>query len=61
MPDHPKLSERFPVALYEIFNEPTVTGPDTGECTWEEWKGIQEQIIDTIRVQTSEGSAWWAY
>ena len=38
------------VALYEVYNEPTVTGPDTGECTWEEWKGIQEQIIDTIRV-----------
>jgi hypothetical protein len=38
------------VALYEVFNEPTVTGEDTGECTWEEWKSIQEQIIDTIRV-----------
>lgn len=38
------------VALYEIFNEPTVTGEDTGACTWEEWKGLQEQIIDTIRV-----------
>ena len=38
------------VALYEVYNEPTVTAPDTGECTWEEWKGIQEQIIDTIRV-----------
>ena len=37
------------VALYELFNEPTVTGPDTGSCTWEEWKGIQEQIIDTVR------------
>ena len=24
------------VALYEVFNEPTVTAPDTGECTWEE-------------------------
>ena len=36
--------------MYEVYNEPTVTAPDTGECTWEEWKGIQEQIIDTIRV-----------
>lgn len=35
------------VALYELFNEPTVTG--TGSCTWSEWKSIQEQIIDTIR------------
>ena len=23
------------VALYEVYNEPTVTGPDTGECSWE--------------------------
>jgi hypothetical protein len=37
------------VALYELFNEPTVTGEDTGECTWEEWKTIQEELIDTIR------------
>lgn len=36
------------VALYELFNEPTVTG-GTGDCTWGEWKAIQEQIIDTVR------------
>ena len=35
------------VALYELFNEPTVTG--TGDCTWTEWKEIQELIIDAIR------------
>jgi len=35
------------VALYELYNEPTVTG--TGDCSWEEWKEIQEQIIDTVR------------
>lgn len=54
------------VALYEIFNEPTVTGEDTGECTWEEWKGIQEQIIDTIRVYNPDAICLcagfnWAY
>ncbi|MBR4842713.1 MAG: glycoside hydrolase family 5 protein [Bacteroidaceae bacterium] len=35
------------VALYELFNEPTING--TGPCTWTEWKQLQEQIIDTIR------------
>lgn len=35
------------VALYELFNEPTING--TGPCTWSEWKVLQEQIIDTIR------------
>lgn len=54
------------VALYEVFNEPTVTGPDTGSCTWEEWKGIQEQIIDTIRVYNPKAVCLcagfnWAY
>lgn len=37
------------VALYEIFNEPTVTYPGIEESTWAEWKALQEQIIDAIR------------
>lgn len=39
------------VALYELFNEPTYTceGLDMGTCTWDEYKEIQEAIIDTIR------------
>ena len=31
-----RYSDEPTVALYEIFNEPTVTGENTGECTWEE-------------------------
>lgn len=37
------------IALYELFNEPTVTAENIGSCTWEEWKGIQESLIDAIR------------
>lgn len=37
------------VALYELFNEPTVTGEELGTCTWQEWRRIQETIIDAIR------------
>lgn len=37
------------VALYELFNEPTVTAPNVGSCSWDEWKALQEEIIDTIR------------
>ncbi len=37
------------VALYELFNEPTVTGSELGTCTWDEWAGLMEQLIDTIR------------
>lgn len=35
------------VALYELFNEPTVSG--YGECSWEDWKALQEELIDAIR------------
>lgn len=37
------------VALYELFNEPTVTNEGLGDCSWTEWKELQEQIIDTVR------------
>ncbi len=37
------------VALYELYNEPTVTAPGVGDCSWTEWKQLQEQIIDTVR------------
>ena len=37
------------VALYELFNEPTVTAPEVGDCSWTEWRELQEQIIDTVR------------
>ena len=54
------------VALYEIFNEPTVTAPEVGTCTWTEWKGLQEQIIDTIRTYNPKAICLcagfnWAY
>ena len=37
------------VALYELFNEPTVTAEGVGSCTWTEWKELQEELIDAIR------------
>lgn len=37
------------LAFYELFNEPTVTGDQLGNCTWDEWKALQESIIDAIR------------
>jgi endoglucanase len=38
------------VAMYELFNEPTVSGDRFGEMTWAEWKAINEKLIRTIRV-----------
>jgi hypothetical protein len=37
------------VAMYELFNEPTITGRTLGACTWYEWKELCESLIDAIR------------
>lgn len=44
-----RYKEEPAVALYELFNEPTVTGEELGDCSWAEWKAILESLIDTIR------------
>jgi len=44
-----KYKDEPTVALYELFNEPTYTAEGLGEITWTQWKGMLEQIIDTIR------------
>lgn len=54
------------VALYEVFNEPTVSGDELGSCTWTEWRDLQEQIIDTIRTYNPQAVCLcaghnWAY
>ena len=46
------VSERFAnnptVAFYEVFNEPSVSNGDYGDCSWEQWKAMVEEIIDVI-------------
>lgn len=42
------------VALYELFNEPTTQQNGLGSCTWDEWRIINEQIIDTIRTYDTD-------
>jgi aryl-phospho-beta-D-glucosidase BglC (GH1 family) len=37
------------VLLYELYNEPTISGNNFGEMTWQEWKKINEDIITVIR------------
>lgn len=36
------------VAFYEIFNEPTDYGGQLGQLNWQEWKVINEELIDII-------------
>ena len=54
------------VAIYELYNEPTTQQPGLGECSWSQWREIQEQIIDSIRVIQPEAVCIcagfnWAY
>jgi len=38
------------VAFFELFNEPTVNPElNLGTCTWPEWKGLMEKLIQAIR------------
>lgn len=37
------------VALYELFNEPTIGQVGLGKCSWKQWRNIQEDLIDAIR------------
>jgi len=37
------------VAMFELYNEPTVSGDRFGKMTWNEWKKINEELIRTIR------------
>lgn len=37
------------IAMYELFNEPTISGPQFGNMTWATWKKMNEEMIDIIR------------
>ena len=42
------------IAFYELFNEPTTYFEQLGSITWEEWRGINEDIIRVIRAFDKE-------
>lgn len=48
-----RVSKRYadePVVLmYELYNEPTISGENFGTMSWEEWKSINEDLIRVIR------------
>lgn len=37
------------IAMYELFNEPTVGGKNFGEMTWATWKEMNVEMINLIR------------
>jgi endoglucanase len=36
------------IAVYELFNEPTIAGGKLGEVDWQEWKAFNEELISII-------------
>ena len=54
------------VAMFEIFNEPTVFNGRLGELTWPEWKAINEEAITIIQAHNPAAISLvagfnWAY
>jgi len=54
------------VALFELFNEPTVMNGALGTCSWEQWKELIEEMITVIRANGSKAVPLvagfnWAY
>jgi len=54
------------ILLYELFNEPTISGDNFGDMSWQDWKAINEELIKIIRSKHSRsliGVAGfnWAY
>lgn len=41
-------------AVYELFNEPTTMGNTLGQRDWQEWKTLNESLIDMIYAQDSK-------
>jgi endoglucanase len=41
------------IAVYELFNEPTDLGAKAGNANWQEWKTVNETLIDIIYAQDS--------
>ncbi|MGA7721722.1 MAG: cellulase family glycosylhydrolase [Ignavibacteriaceae bacterium] len=42
------------VAFYELFNEPTLYRGELGNCSWSDWKKINEDLIHLIRAYDRE-------
>jgi aryl-phospho-beta-D-glucosidase BglC (GH1 family) len=44
-----KYADEPVMAMYELYNEPTTSGERFGECSWSEWKQMNQEMIDIIR------------
>ncbi|HEY5958201.1 MAG TPA: cellulase family glycosylhydrolase [Polyangiaceae bacterium] len=54
------------LAFYELFNEPTTDNGNLGVATWQQWRTVNEELIDIIRSHGNNSIALvagfdWAY
>lgn len=54
------------VAFFELFNEPTTMSGKLGECSWQQWKMLMEEMITGIRANGAKAIPLvagfnWAY
>lgn len=61
-----KYGDNSTVAFYELFNEPTTFNGKYGQCSWEEWKKLNEEMIGIIKANGGKGIPLvagfnWAY
>lgn len=61
-----RYADESVVAMYELYNEPTVSGERFGECSWVTWKEINLELISVIREYTKDAVILvagfnWAY
>ncbi len=65
-----EMSKRYgnnsTVAMFELFNEPTVSRGELGTCSWTQWKEIMEELIIIVRANGAKNIPLiagfdWAY
>jgi endoglucanase len=44
-----RYKDNTAVALFELFNEPTIMKGELGTCSWQQWKELNEEMITIIR------------
>ncbi|HOY21571.1 MAG TPA: cellulase family glycosylhydrolase [Cellvibrio sp.] len=62
----PRYKNVNSVAMYEVFNEPTVFGGQLGVLSWADWKAINEEAITIIQAHNPNAISLvagfnWAY
>jgi hypothetical protein len=61
-----RYGDNSTVAMFELFNEPTLIGGKLGTCSWGQWKALMEELIVIVRAHGAKNVPLvagfnWAY